>query len=258
MRLIHYGDSFAVGNAVPSYIPGLESGAYIHKQLLSRRIEIKHDVKIKQVTNCGKIIANRLNLAYEMMAENGASNEKIMRELLGTDLTNSFVLIGITSGNRREALTTSRTWLGKNSHWQTWKMVGPKEPKKFKNLAFDPWGNDHTVALETDAQCRTIIQILYMQNFLKANKVPYLMFNALYNGFDTPLNREAKDLLMKVDTRFFMDLTGGARHSQHGWCLANKDYVVSDLDEHPNIKGQKAWAEKLLPLVTDIIQDGLK
>ena len=45
-----------------------------------------------------------------------------------------------------------------------------------------------------------------MQALLKANKVRYLMFNALDNGFDTPLNKEAKELLDKVDTKFFLDL----------------------------------------------------
>jgi len=254
--LIHLGCSFAVGNAVPCHIAGLESGAYIHKHQVRRKLERKHNIKIGFPTNYGKIIAGKLELTYQPLVLNGASNEKIMRELLQVDLKNAFVLIGITSGNRREALTTAKNFKKeRNSHWQTYKMIGPRDPKKYKDLCFDPWGSDFTVALEQDAQLRTIIQILYMQSFLKSNKVPYLMFNALYNGLDMPLNKEAKKLIEKIDDSHFMDLKSGARYTQHGWCLQNKDFVVSELDEHPNVKGQEAWAEKLLPVVKGILQD---
>lgn len=255
-RLLHFGCSFAVGNAVPSHIPGLESGAYIHKQQVRRKLEKKYNIKIGMPTNYGKIIADRLSLTYEPRVLNGGSNEKIMRELVHSELKDCFVLIGITSGNRREALTTSRNLLrDRNSHWQTWKMIGPQDAKKYKDLCFDPWGQDFTVALEHDAQLRTIIQILYMQGLLKANKVRYLMFNALDNGFDTPLNKEAKELLEKVDTKFFLDLTAGPSYTQHGWCLRNKELVVSEIDEHPNVQGQQAWAEKLMPLVSELLKE---
>ena len=53
---------------------------------------------------------------------------------------------------------------------------GPGYPIAKYARIVDPWGQDFTVALEHDAQLRTIIQILYMQALLKANKVRTLPF----------------------------------------------------------------------------------
>ena len=36
---------------------------------------------IKEPTNCGKALANKLKFDYEMVAENGASNERIVRRV---------------------------------------------------------------------------------------------------------------------------------------------------------------------------------
>jgi hypothetical protein len=54
-----------------------------------------------------------------------------------------------------------------------------------------------------------------------------------------------------VDQKYFYKLQGSFNETQHGWCLKKK-FVVSDLDEHPNVYGQKAWASELQPLVKDI------
>ena len=248
-KLIHFGCSFAVGNAVPTFVAGLESGAYVHKTSGRRKIEKKYKIKIGMPTNCGKFIANKLNLEYEIVAEHGASNERIVRKTLHTNLQDTFVLVGFTSYNRREGLTSRE----KNSHWHTWKMVGPGEPARYKDLKFDPWMNDsgreYYPAIEEEGQIRTVIQILYMQNYFKANNVPYLMYNALYNGFNNPLTDECKRLLAKVDQGKYYKLQGSFDETQHGWCLKNK-LVVSDLDEHPNVEGQSAWANQLMPLVS--------
>ena len=248
-KLVHFGCSFAVGNAVPTYIPGMDSGAYIHKVARRRKLEKKYKIKIGLPTNCGKILARALQLEYKMIAENGGSNERIFRNMLQTDLNNSIVLIGLTSYNRREGLTTSQD----SSHWHTWKMVGPEDNAGYKDLKFDPWVNkdkrEYYPAIEEEGQIRTVIQILYMQNYFKANNVPYLMYNALYNGFDVPLTDECKKLLGMVDQKKYYKLQGSFDETQHGWCLKNK-LTVSEIDEHPNTQGQTAWAEELMPLVS--------
>ena len=56
----------------------------------------------------------------------------------------------------------------------------------------------------------------------------------------------------KVDQKHFFKLYATAEETQHGWCKKRK-LNVSDLDDHPNIKGQEAWAEELLPHVKDIL-----
>tara|TARA_A100001015_G_scaffold319609_1_gene443023 strand:- start:1079 stop:1855 length:777 start_codon:yes stop_codon:yes gene_type:complete len=254
VKLVHFGCSFAVGNAVPRHIPGLESGAYIHKVSTRRKFEKKYKMIIKEPTNCGKALANKLKFDYEMVAENGASNERIVRRVLHKKLKDSFVLIGFTSYNRREGLTTNKenSLAKRASHWHTWKMVGPEDNAGYKDLKFDPWVNkdkrEYYPAIEEEGQIRTVIQILYMQNYFKANNVPYLMYNALYNGFDDPLTDECKKLLGMVDQKKYYKLQGSFDETQHGWCLKNK-LTVSEIDEHPNTQGQTAWAEELMPLV---------
>lgn len=210
---------------------------------------------IEEPTNCGKALANKLKFDYEMVAENGASNERIVRKVLHKKLKDSFVLIGFTSYNRREGLTTNKenSIAKRASHWHTWKMVGPEDNAGYKDLKFDPWVNkdrrEYYPAIEEEGQIRTVIQILYMQNYFKANNVPYLMYNALYNGFDDPLTDECKKLLGMVDQKKYYKLQGSFDETQHGWCLKNK-LTVSEIDEHPNTQGQTAWAEELMPLVS--------
>ena len=123
-NLIHFGCSFAVGNGIPKYLIGLDSGKRSRAQ---RKIDFKerYGVSMEQQTSSGNLIASRLGLRFIRIAENGASNEMVARKLLQTKIEKHFVLIGITSGNRREALTTGLS----NTHWHTWKMIGPDQPR---------------------------------------------------------------------------------------------------------------------------------
>lgn len=247
--LVHFGCSFAVGNGVPEYVEGLESGSNVH--LHGVQFKEKYGMSPKVPQSCGSVLAKSLGLNHVMVAKNGASNEMIARRLLQTRLHRNFVLIGLTGYNRREALTTNEN----NSHWHTWKMVDPKSPPYYKDLPFTPWirkGETHyTPALEADGQIRTVMQIIYMQSHLKLNNVQYLMFNALHNGFDKPLTNECRQLLDKVDTKHFYNLQGTFDECQHGWCLKKK-LVVSELDDHPNVQGHTVWANKLLPQANNI------
>jgi hypothetical protein len=130
-----------------------------------------------------------------------------------------------------------------------------QSPPYYKDLPFTPWiyrGETHySPALEADGEIRTALQILYMQSFLKLNKIPYLMFNALHNGFDKPRTNECQGLLEKVDQKRFYKLQGSFDETQHGWCV-KKGLTVSDIDNHPNVQGQREWADILQPLVKDI------
>ena len=250
-NLIHFGCSFAVGNGIPKYLIGLDSGKRSRSQ---RKVDFKeqYGVSMEQQTSSGNLIASRLGLRFIRIAENGASNEMVARKLLQTKIEKHFVLIGITSGNRREALTTELS----NTHWHTWKMIGPDQPKAYKDFSpFTPWTDQKTThykpAIEEDAQTRTAIHILYMQSFLKLKNIRYLMFNALHNGFDQPLTNECRRLLDQVDTKHFYNLNGTFDECQHGWCL-KKQMVVSDIDDHPNVEGHRAWAELMLPQAKNI------
>lgn len=247
-NLTHFGCSFAVANGVPKYVEGLKSGAYVHTDKLREEFKRRYKVQPEEPQSCGSIIAKKLGFNFTKIAENGASNEMIFRKVIETELNNSFVLIGFTSNNRREGLTTTK----RSSHWHTWKMVAPGEDAKYKDLIFKPWKNEYRPAIEEEGQIRTVMQIIYMQNYFKNNNIPYLMFNALWNGFDRPMTRECKDLLSKVDEKHFHELRGTFDNVQHGWCV-KEGLQVSEQDDHPNIQGQLAWAEKLMPQVESIL-----
>ena len=249
--LIHFGCSFAVGNGVPEYTPGIESGATATSPMERGEFKKKYGISASVPHTCGSVLASRLGLEFKKVAENGISNEMIARKLPQTRLHKSFVLIGLTSYNRREALTTNRN----STYWHTWKMVEPDAPHAYKDLPFTPWIYKNQVhyrpALEAEGEIRTALQILYMQSFLKLHKIPYLMFNALHNGFDKPVTMECKRLLEKVDQKHFYKLQGSFNETQHGWCM-KQGLNVSDRDQHPNVQGQRAWADILQPLVKDI------
>ena len=55
----------------------------------------------------------------------------------------------------------------------------------------------------------------------------------------------------KVDQKHFYKLQGSFNETQHGWCM-KQGLNVSDRDQHPNVQGQRAWADILQPLVKDI------
>ena len=86
MKLIHFGCSFAVGNGVPDYVEGLRSGAYVHTGDLRNEFTRKYGLEPQEPRACGSILADRLNFGFELVAENGASNEMIFRKTLETNL----------------------------------------------------------------------------------------------------------------------------------------------------------------------------
>tara|TARA_B100000214_G_scaffold375583_1_gene362939 strand:+ start:5777 stop:6568 length:792 start_codon:yes stop_codon:yes gene_type:complete len=255
-RLIHLGCSFAVGNAIPHYIQDLPDNIApaVHnpvKKFVKDAIT-KFKIEIKDRITCGNWLANKLNLGFKNYGENGQSNDAVFRKLLAIDLTETFVLIGITGGNRREGLTTRN----RRQHWHTYKMVGPSTDPGYKDISFNPWVNksgiqEYTPALEEEEQMRVLLQIIYMQNYLKANNVPYLMFHALYNGFDKPLTDESKAYANKVDEKNFYKFRGTFDECQHGYCL-KEGLTVSNYDEHPNVQGQKKWGGMLLEQALEI------
>ena len=206
---------------------------------------------------CANYISNQLGLHLAKVAEDGGSNERTMRKLLFYNhkhkTKKNFILIGLTSSNRREGLTTR----SQNTHWHTWKQVAPEEDSDYKLLRFDPWTHrdgkkEFRPAIDEEAQIRTAIQIIYMQSFLKSKNIPHLFFNALYNGFDQPLTKECEKLLDFIDENYFYQLRATFEQSQHGFCLEN-NLTISDEDTHPSSEGQELWGKLLLPKIKNIL-----
>ena len=119
-RLVHLGCSFAVGNGIPHYIHNLPDNVAptVHnpvKDHVKKAIK-DFNIEVKDQITCGSWLANKLHVKFKNLGENGQSNDATFRKLLDLDLSDTFVLIGITSGNRREGLTTSN----RRQHWHTY------------------------------------------------------------------------------------------------------------------------------------------
>ena len=90
-QLIHFGCSFAMGNGVPEYVEGLESGARVHIQENKKAFKKKYGMKPEAPQTCGSVLAKRLGLGHVKIADNGISNEMIVRKLPQLKLYKNFV-----------------------------------------------------------------------------------------------------------------------------------------------------------------------
>ena len=54
-NLIHFGCSFAMGNAVPEYVAGLKSGAYIHSNIESKHCMIGDNKQMFKLHNIDNV-----------------------------------------------------------------------------------------------------------------------------------------------------------------------------------------------------------
>ena len=91
-------------------------------------------------------------------------------------------------------------------------------------------------------QLESIEATLNLQNFLKVNKYPYVMYNTLSN---TPIeNEDVKALFDIIDKkRFFKPETS------HYDFITENNLIASKKDPHPSVEGHKRWAEQLLEFI---------
>ena len=78
-KLIHFGCSFAMGNGVPEYIKGIESGARETSPMNRGNFKKKYGMKAEAPHTCGSVMAKRLGADFTKIADNGVSNEMIAR-----------------------------------------------------------------------------------------------------------------------------------------------------------------------------------
>ena len=219
----------------------------------------KIPLMVSNMRSAGYYIAQHYGVEWHNKGLKGSGNERIVRVL--PQLTdeqkyqNTLYLIGISAGHRREENAVGLHKLKDidpktrdSTHWQTWMIVDHDLKPKHKYVPLDPWPEEFRLLVDQSTQIKTVLNILFVQNWCKQHNLNYIMFNALYNGLDEPITRECKSLMKFIDTKYFFNLNADFDNCHHGWCIKHGE-VINPNDEHPNVKGYEMWAEHMLPFI---------
>jgi len=78
-----------------------------------------------------------------------------------------------------------------------------------------------------------------LQNYFVNRKIPYVMYNALPNSFETTV-QDFETIYRAIDmTRFFNP------NSSHYEYISDKKLIASPEDPHPSTQGHQEWAKQL-------------
>ena len=184
-----------------------------------------------------QILAEQYNLQLFNLAMGGRGNDrisfttKLWFEQNGTD--NTFAVIGWSSTFRNDYVTNDGWKKGRipgmGLTWRTWKVA---DEFRFVNSNLG-WDIDNTGIM------RYIDHVFDLQNYFKLKKIPYVMYNALPNVFNTKI-KDFADMYKALDLkRFFKPETN------HYDFVIKENIVVSPNDPHPSVEGHTQWANQL-------------
>jgi len=184
-----------------------------------------------------QILAEQYNLQLFNLAMGGRGNDrisfttKLWFEQNGTD--NTFAVIGWSSTFRNDYVTNDGWKKGRipgmGLTWRTWKVA---DEFRFVNSNLG-WDIDNTGIM------RYIDHVFDLQNYFKLKKIPYVMYNALPNVFNTKI-KDFADMYKALDLkRFFKPETN------HYDYVIKESIVVSPDDPHPSVEGHTQWANQL-------------
>jgi len=188
-------------------------------------------------------LANSLGFELINLAMGGRGNNrisfttKVWFEQNGTKDT--FAVIGWSSLHRNDYITNdgwkSGRTPGSELTWRTWKTLD--------NVSFIRSNAGWDV--ENNAIMNFLDNVFDLQNYFERKKIPYVMYNALPNDFDSDVadfNVIKDSINMK---RFFSPKVS------HFEFIIEKHLIVSPADPHPSEEGHRQWA-KLLEQFIDV------
>ena len=87
--------------------------------------------------------------------------------------------------------------------------------------------------------------ILYLQSFLKANNIKYVMFDSLWSINETKLNKKFESKYRLIDFTKWVWGEGKLSWTEHLLSIdpTNSETRVGEHDDHPNIKGHRIWSD---------------
>ena len=146
---------------------------------------------------------------------------------------NIFAVIGWSNSHRHDYVTDD-SWKagripGTELTWRTWKTLD--------NLSFISKQKGWDV--ENNADMNFLNNVYNLQNYFEMQNIPYIMYNALPNNFETDV-LDFKILKQKINMkRFFKPNTS------HYEFVMEKNLIVSPEDPHPSAEGHEIWANML-------------
>jgi hypothetical protein len=184
-----------------------------------------------------KILAEKYSMELANLAMGGRGNGRIS---FTTKLwceqhkqENFFAVIGWSSMMRNDYVTNDGWKKGRipdmDLTWRTWKLTDNIEFVKKQN----GWDIENNLIMQF------LDNVLDMQNYFVANKIPYVMFNSLPNYVDTSIS-DFKTMADAIDkSRFFRPEKSQLEFIQEKNLIASKD------DPHPSNEGHTQWAQQL-------------
>ena len=145
----------------------------------------------------------------------------------------TFAVIGWSSSHRNDYVTNDGWKAGRiegtELTWRTWKTLD-NIPFIRKQRGWD---------VEAHATMNFLDHIFDLQNYFTNKKIPYVMYNALPNSFETT-TEDFETIYKAIDMkRFFNPMTS------HFEFVMDKNWIVSPGDPHPSTQGHRVWAEQL-------------
>ena len=145
----------------------------------------------------------------------------------------TFAVIGWSSSHRNDYVTNDGWKAGRiegtELTWRTWKTLD-NIPFIQKQRGWD---------VEAHATMNFLDHIFDLQNYFTNKKIPYVMYNALPNSFETT-TEDFETIYKAIDMkRFFNPMTS------HFEFVMDKNWIVSPDDPHPSTQGHKVWANQL-------------
>tara|TARA_X000000950_G_scaffold216526_1_gene260584 strand:+ start:357 stop:1016 length:660 start_codon:yes stop_codon:yes gene_type:complete len=189
------------------------------------------------------IIAKHFNLELHNLAMGGRGNDRISFstkawfEQFGTE--NTFAVIGWSSMHRNDYVTNDG-WKkgripGSELTWRTWKTLD--------NVSFIQKQKGWDI--EANAVMNFLDNVFDLQNYFERKNIPYIMYNALPNSFDTDL-KDFQIIKNSIDmNKFFQP------NISHYEYVLDKKLVVSPNDPHPSAEGHQQFADMIIQYITD-------
>ena len=144
-----------------------------------------------------------------------------------------FAVIGWSSQHRNDYVTNdgwkSGRIEGTDLTWRTWKTLD--------NVSFiqrqPGWD------IEGNAVMGFLDHVFDLQNYFVRKKIPYVMYNALPNSFETN-TEDYKTIYEALDMNRFFN-----HDMSHYEYVLDKKMIVSPNDPHPSAEGHQQWAKML-------------
>ena len=229
---------------------------------------------VSEYKTFGEVISEKYDMNLHNLGIEGGSNFYIQKKLIQFFGKNplsrdTFVIIGWSHPQRRLYWNNKKKdWFNDTNHINMKETDRFKEPFIHKTWTYKERQNFVTNFLNSSfaENSHYIEHIISTQSFMELNKIPYIMFNSLWDMFsdgknsyqgkmvididwdeigERPnLNRELWDNLVDKDTfysKVFHEMIG-----------EDKSLWYSENDNHPNDISHKLWSDKLIKFIKSV------